>query len=680
MDSSTYAAILQELNATPATSFPFLSRIAATHGCTVATVFSIYNQETTYQVMKTHRQFVDASKSLFRMYLQHEITIAEICLNWRLPPCLVWRRLLESCSLLSRRHPKQKMSKNAINAVFHDPSKVAFFAIDDAVNVLAEELDVAELSRLYRTQEELVERVTKDIEEAVMTDMVMGPASSEARRQAGLEFEDKLYECLKEHDIAFWTACIDLDRRALALPISLALRASLVGQEDELRELNYIKTPDALLKVPIAVNGRAVTWIDSKATFADAKQHEKLLRDQYAGYINRFGPGLCVYWHSYLREVVEQSEDLVVVGGWPGENELTALPRLGSSIQPSIQPSPRPAPQPAPRPVPRPTDDSVVVLFCGREMHYGWLYTKEAAEKVGNVTVLQADRERVDELIAEAHVLVPLMTVLDRNRLEKATRARLIIQYGAGVEGVDAAAARDLGIALTNIPSKDTGNADSCSELAIFLMLACLRQINAMAKSIESRSLGVPCGRMLQGSTVCLVGNGNISRKLRPRLRGFGVEQCVLTRGVHDGLGDDPDVSDHARVSDAAGAARLLAKADIVVFVCALTPESKGMLNDEFLRLCKQGVIVVNVSRGGLLDEDCLLRGLESGKVAGCGLDVQCAEPLDPDEPLFKHPNVYCTPHVAGVTQTSYRNMAEVVVETAIQVVLRREPPDRILN
>ena len=332
--------------------------------------------------------------------------------------------------------------------------------------------------------------------------------------------------------------------------------------------------------------------------------------------------------------------------------------------------------------------DDIIVLFCGREMHYGFQFTREAGETFNaglpttaterRVRVIQQERALVDEAIGSAHVIVPLMCTLDRARLEKAKRARLIIQYGAGVEGVDAAAAREFGITLSNIPSKDTGNADSCAELAIFLMLACLRRINEMAVSIKTRRLGVPCGRMLQGSTVCIVGNGNISRKLRPRLRGFGVEQCVLTRGVYEDLDDDPDVSDHSRITEVAGLARILIKTDVLVFACALTSDSRRMFDDEFLRLCKPGVIVVNVSRGGLLDEACLLRGLESGAIAGCGLDVQCVEPLDPDDPLFKHPNVFCTPHVAGVTQTSYRAMAKIVVEETVKV-MRGEMPSIVL-
>ena len=260
MDVETYESILGVLRATPATAFPYLSQIAARHGTSVSTIYSIYSQDMQYQIMSTHRSFMDAARRLLCMYLLNRITVVEVCNNWRLPPCLVLRRFFESCSVMNRRNQSQGVPKKAINSVFKDPSSLGTYIVPDAVRVLAKELELDDLTRLYTSQKQLVDKLTKDVEEAVMIDCIMGPENDLARRAAGLEYEGKLYEHLKEHDIAFWT-------------------------EDELRDLNYIKTPDALLKVPIAIQGRVVMWIDSKATFADAKAHRKLLRDQYSGMV-----------------------------------------------------------------------------------------------------------------------------------------------------------------------------------------------------------------------------------------------------------------------------------------------------------------------------------------------------------------------------------------------------------
>jgi phosphoglycerate dehydrogenase-like enzyme len=331
--------------------------------------------------------------------------------------------------------------------------------------------------------------------------------------------------------------------------------------------------------------------------------------------------------------------------------------------------------------------EDIQVLFCGRSMHFGFQFTDEEARsrrisspRGPNITVVQCDRDCVDESIESAHVVVPLMTVLDRARLQRARRAKLIIQYGAGVEGIDMVAAKEMGIYVSNIPSRDTGNADSCAEMAIFLALASLRQINAMQRSVCTGALGVPIGRMLKGSTVCVVGNGNISRALRPRLRGFEVTMCVLTRTVDDELLGDDDVSDAARVDDVAGASRILGRSDIVVFACPVNDVSRGMMNERFLRRCKDGVVIVNVARGGLLDYDATLLGLKSGKIGGLGLDVQWEEPMDPEDPILEFENVYVTPHVAGVTHTSYRHMARVVIDQAIRVAVEGRKPDILLN
>ena len=332
-----------------------------------------------------------------------------------------------------------------------------------------------------------------------------------------------------------------------------------------------------------------------------------------------------------------------------------------------------------------------MVLFCGRDMHDGFAFTREegarataSLQHVANgsrrVRVVQCDRREVDEVIGDAHVIIPLMCQLDRARLEKAKLARLIIQYGAGVEGVDAGAARDLGILLSNIPSRDTGNAESCAEMVIFLTLAALRRIREMEESVRTRRLGGPCGAMLKGANVCCVGNGSIARALRPRLRGFGVRQSVLTRRASAELDEDPDVAVWAQLSDVAGMSHLLQAADVVVFACSLNEESRGMMNDAFLALCKPGVIIINVARGGLLDYDATARGLETGLIGGMGLDVQWDEPMDPEDAVFRHPCVYCTPHVAGVTQTSYRAMAKVVIDETVKTLIRGERPTIVLN
>jgi hypothetical protein len=314
MDTDTYNRIVGTLRSTPATACPDLPRIASSHpNVSTSTVYSIYSQEVQYHVMRTHNALVEACPALMRRYLAKQTDVLELCEEWKLPPCVVMRRLLECSSLLApgRRTnvaggDPSGVPKSVIAKIFKDPDTLRSYVSPACLDLLEQELHVDGLADLYhRDYTLLIERLVQDVRECVLIDCICGPESDRARRQAGLTYETKLYEHLHADDISFWT-------------------------EDELRELNFIKTPDALLKVPIAVDGQVVSWIDSKATFCDAKSHERLLKVQYDSYVNRFGPGLVIYWHGYLRDITDkrggESSGVCVVAEWP--EEILRLPRL----------------------------------------------------------------------------------------------------------------------------------------------------------------------------------------------------------------------------------------------------------------------------------------------------------------------------------------------------------------
>jgi hypothetical protein len=154
----------------------------------------------------------------------------------------------------------------------------------------------------------LLARLAAEAADAVGGDVVCGPASDAARHAAGAAAERKLYAALDAAGVAYWT-------------------------EAALRRGGFHKTPDARLQVPVAVRGRLVCWVDSKATFGDARGHAAGARDQFAQYVNRFGPGLVVYWHGHLAalEAGAAAEGLLLVNDFPGEEELLALPRLAEA-------------------------------------------------------------------------------------------------------------------------------------------------------------------------------------------------------------------------------------------------------------------------------------------------------------------------------------------------------------
>lgn len=339
--------------------------------------------------------------------------------------------------------------------------------------------------------------------------------------------------------------------------------------------------------------------------------------------------------------------------------------------------------------------DPFRVLFCGHDMLFGFLFTKEELEQKqagsGSFYVFNCGREEVPQMLKEGvDVVVPLMTALTREILmDSSHRLKLIIQFGAGIEGIDVAAATERGIYVANIPTDSTPNAVSCAEMAIMLTLLTLRHPHTMADSVRNRRLGVPLGSTLSNKNVLIIGFGGIAKALIPRLAPFGVSLAVLRRSnlwalngdarMEGKQNDDTEILGSCFRSHVDGeveslvqskgcwphdAPRLAADADVVIVTCKQSPETMGLINEIFLSHCKDGVRIVNVARGGILDYDATLRGLNSGKIGAMGLDVQFWEPFDPDDPIAQHPQVFLTPHVAGVTEESCELFASLSYPT----------------
>lgn len=301
MDDDTYLSIVGALSSVPVTAMPWLKRLAQEHRVSEETVYSIYSQEIQFRVMKTHKDLCSASIGLMRRYVQGESQILDLCLEWNIPPCVMLRRLLESCPVLGCKGGK------TVGAIFKDPCILRSHVPDTFLGIIAEQLDIrhdADRVSCWKDEEHFLLALENEIRDCMLVDSICGPSSDTARRQAGLEFESKLYACLNDHGVSFWT-------------------------EDDLRDKQFFKTPDALLRVPIAVDGSVICWIDSKATFCDVRSHKKLMEEQYDSYVNRFGPGLVIYWHGYLQSVETIKNDFVrVMDSFPTNADITRLPIL----------------------------------------------------------------------------------------------------------------------------------------------------------------------------------------------------------------------------------------------------------------------------------------------------------------------------------------------------------------
>ncbi len=267
-------------------------------------------------------------------------------------------------------------------------------------------------------------------------------------------------------------------------------------------------------------------------------------------------------------------------------------------------------------------------------------------------------------------VLIPTMSTVDREQLVKADRLRLIQQCGAGLEGIDHQAARDLNIKVANVPTDISGNADSVAELGIYLMIGLSRDFRNMSLSLANRKAGTPQGRALSGKTVGIIGLGGIGRALARKLTSFHVRLMGVKRHNPQKAKDDlglewagpPEEMDV-----------LLSQSDYVVLCLPLTHENRHMIGRQAFNAMKRNAFLINLSRGGLVDRNALEEALASHKIAGAGLDVFWEEPVDPDDPVFGY-NVLATPHIAGSTDVSISGIVKVVAEN-IRRLERGEDP-----
>ena len=309
------------------------------------------------------------------------------------------------------------------------------------------------------------------------------------------------------------------------------------------------------------------------------------------------------------------------------------------------------------------------ILFCGDTFPSARVLLQERLGPASPDTVSVWLDTKAPMTIEPADVIVPMMCQITAALMD-ASRCRLIHQWGSGLEGVDLAAAQSRGIWVASVPTTGS-NADSVAEHALLLILSLLRRLPEALACTRTGVLGAPLGLMLGGRTVCLYGLGATALSLAKRLRAFDVHLVGITRDPEAskvaGFGLERCYSSHQRDE-------CLSKTDVLVLCTRLCADTRGMIDAHALAALPSKALLVNAARGALIDYTALYEALSGGRLAGAGLDVYWQEPIAPDDRLLALPNVIATPHVAGVTDRSYGQIADVVAAN-IERLRRCEPP-----
>ncbi|GAB4115483.1 MAG: phosphoglycerate dehydrogenase [Roseiflexaceae bacterium] len=293
----------------------------------------------------------------------------------------------------------------------------------------------------------------------------------------------------------------------------------------------------------------------------------------------------------------------------------------------------------------------------------------QVGEVIYNPTDQPLSSAALQQLLPGCHGMIAGLDTIDAAALAVADQLRVIARYGAGVDRIDLAAARERGIVVTNTPS---ANAVSVAELTIGLILACLRSIPMADHATKAGQWPRLQGISLQGKTVGLIGFGAIGRHVARRLQGF---ECQIL--AYDPLAT-ADLAATYRVTFAP-LAEVIARAEIVSLHVPALPGTRGMVDAAFLAAMQPGAFLINTARGELIDEAALAAALQCGQLRGAALDAFATEPPDPASPLMQAPNLITTPHTGAHTDGAIQAMGRGALHDCLAVLRGEAPTHRVI-
>jgi D-3-phosphoglycerate dehydrogenase len=273
-------------------------------------------------------------------------------------------------------------------------------------------------------------------------------------------------------------------------------------------------------------------------------------------------------------------------------------------------------------------------------------------------------REELKNIIQDADIIISRGFIkIDAELIRCVRKAKAIVVHGVGVDHIDLKAAEEAGIKVVNTPEALT---DTVAEFTIGALIALLRKIKQADEAVRrgewSRKYTDLVGVDLKGKNVGILGLGRIGLAVAKRLKPFNVKLYYYDKIRKYDVEEDLGI----RYLDFR---ELLSTSDIILIHLPLTEETYHIISRKEFELMKNGVYIVNMGRGALIDEAELIKQIEAGKVAGAALDVFEREPLPPESPLTKYENVLLTPHLAASSVEALKRLSMDVAKKTLEIL-----------
>jgi D-3-phosphoglycerate dehydrogenase len=285
-------------------------------------------------------------------------------------------------------------------------------------------------------------------------------------------------------------------------------------------------------------------------------------------------------------------------------------------------------------------------------------------ELVFNPTGKPLIEDELIPLIKDCEGYIAGLDFVTEKVIDACTSLKVISRYGAGVDRVDLAAAKERGIAVCNTPG---ANAQAVADLTLALILCVARRIPMLDRKTKEGQWVRSNGIELYGKTIGILGLGAIGKGVAKRAQGFSMRVLAYDPFINRQYALENNI-------EVSGFEGVIGNADVICLHLPLTGETRYIISDAVMRRMKKGVILINTARGGLIDENAACEHLKSGQIGGLGLDVYEEEPPGMS-PLFEMDNVVLTPHTASHTVEATANMANMAVQNLIHILSGKPCP-----